>query len=326
MKVIVQYSGGKDSQAALIWAVKKYGTKNIIAVFCDTVWEHDITYNHINKTCLDLGVELKILRSKKYNGMIDLAKKKGRFPSTKARFCTQELKTKPFIDYVLDECSNILVIQGIRGAESVSRSKMSSQCTVFKYYLEPYQTNSMIVEHLESLDKISHAQKSKLRKAKSRLLEGKEDPKYHAYRKKEVIEFVKNYACDIIRPHFDESAQFVINYIIENDQIPNLLYYMGSKRVGCYPCIMSGHNEVLTIIERDPQRIDEIIEYELEVGSSFFKIDYIPKRFQTGYDEKSGKYYTTAKDIVKYLLAKNATLDMFEDEAISCSSYYNLCE
>jgi len=327
MKVLVQYSGGKDSQAALIWAAKKYGVKNIQAVFCDTVWEHDLTYKHIIDTCADLGVELKILKSQKYDGMLDLAKKKKRFPSTRARFCTEELKTKAFIDYVLDYCKDILGIQGIRSAESYNRSKMQAQCTVFKYYFEPYQTNSMIVEYLESLQKLSKVQNQKLTKAKNRLAQGKEDPKFHTYRKDEVFDFVKVYATDILRPHFDKSGQYVIDFIIENGQVPNPLYYMGAKRVGCYPCFMSGHVEVFQIIKRDPHRIDEIGQYEDEIGSSFFKIDYIPKKFQTGVCKRTGKSFTKAADVKKYLLAKNATLNMFEpDAAISCSSYYHLCE
>lgn len=51
MKIIVSFSGGKDSQACLIWAVKKYGSKNVQAVFCDTGWEHSLTYKHIQDTC-----------------------------------------------------------------------------------------------------------------------------------------------------------------------------------------------------------------------------------------------------------------------------------
>lgn len=327
MKVIVQYSGGKDSQASLIWAVKKYGSKNIEAVFCDTGWEHEVTYNHIVDTCSDLDVDLKILKSKKYNGMVDLAKKKGRWPSPTARFCTEELKTKPFIDYVLDECQDILAVQGIRGAESASRAKMKIQCSVFKYYFEPYRTNSMIVEQLESLPALSMVQKQKLSKAKNRLELGKEDPKYFTYRKKEVKKFVAKYADDIIRPHFEESDQFVIDYIIDNGQQPNPLYFRGSKRVGCYPCIMSGHNEVLEIIRRDPGRMDEIETYENEVGRTFWRVDFMPKRFQTGRDPKTGKKFPTTKDVVKYLTEKNMTGDLFiDDHSISCSSYYHLCE
>ena len=113
MKILVSYSGGKDSQASLIWAIKEYGLKNIEAVFCDTGWEHPITYEHIQKTTDELGVKLVILKSKKYDGMVDMAQKKGRFPSTKARFCTEELKTIPFIDYILSHKENLLIMQGI---------------------------------------------------------------------------------------------------------------------------------------------------------------------------------------------------------------------
>ena len=68
VKVIVGWSGGKDSQASLNWAVKKYGVKNVVAVFCDTGWENPITYLHVVDVCEQLGVELVIVRSKKYTG------------------------------------------------------------------------------------------------------------------------------------------------------------------------------------------------------------------------------------------------------------------
>lgn len=43
MKIIVTFSGGKDSLAALLW-VRNNMTTNFIAVFCDTGWESEITY------------------------------------------------------------------------------------------------------------------------------------------------------------------------------------------------------------------------------------------------------------------------------------------
>jgi len=296
MKILVAYSGGKDSQACLIWSVKKYGAKNIEAVFCDTGWENPITYKHIINTCKNLDVKLITVKSKKYDGMVDMAKKKGRFASTMARFCTIELKTAPMIDYVLAQKEHILVIQGIRANESVSRSKMKSQCTFFKYYFEPY----------------GHDKKGKT--------------KFFTYRKKEIKEFVRNYANDILRPVFNWNSQDVIDYIIANGQQPNELYYQGFKRVGCFPCFMCGHQEVKELLKRFPERFSEIEKIEEEVKSSFFKIDYIPERFRTGFDAKSGKVFTKARDIKKYLNNKNLTIDMFEEEAMSCSSFYHLCE
>lgn len=42
-------------------------------MFCDTGWEHQLTYEHVRKTTEALGLELTVLRSKKYGGMVDLA-------------------------------------------------------------------------------------------------------------------------------------------------------------------------------------------------------------------------------------------------------------
>ena len=309
MKVIVAYSGGKDSQASLIWAIKKYGVSKIKAVFCDTGWENPITYQHISETTKDLGVELITVKSKKYNGMVDMAKKKGRFASTMARFCTSELKAIPFIDYVLDQKEHLIIIQGIRSDESESRSLMKKQCRYFKYYFEPYNINKKTGK-LKLNKKTGDSQK----------------PKYHTYRKKDIVEFRSKYSDDIFRPVFNWTGKQVIDYILENGQKPNPLYYEGFKRVGCFPCFMCGHQEVRQIIARYPERFNELIQIEKEVGNSFFKIDYIPDRFKTGLDEKSGKKYTRAIDIRKYLNNKNATLDMFESEGLSCMSFYSLCE
>ena len=182
MKVIVAFSGGKDSQACLIWAVKKYGAENITAVFCDTKWENPLTYKHIKYVVNDLQVKHITVSSNKYSGFLDLAERKKRFPSTMARFCTEELKSKPMIDFVLDEVSdNMICIQGIRAQESASRAKMNKHCIYFKYYFEPYGYNK------------------------------KKKPKYHTYRKKDVIAFRKKYSDDILRPVFEWSGREAID-------------------------------------------------------------------------------------------------------------------
>jgi 3'-phosphoadenosine 5'-phosphosulfate sulfotransferase (PAPS reductase)/FAD synthetase len=325
MKILISYSGGKDSQACLIWAAKEYGVENCEAVFCDTGWENPQTYEHIWATCGSLGVQLVVLKSKTYSGFIDLARKKKRFPSTKARFCTEELKVKPSIDYVLSHDENLIIIEGIRSSESFSRSQMQPSCTYFKYYFEPYRSNKMVIESLSAKSFLTAAQREKLSKAMARLEQGYDDNKYHTYRRGDVFNWTKKYNADRIRPIFDWEAQQVIDYIKDNGQTPNPLYYQGFTRVGCFPCIMSRHGGVKRIIDNFPEQWDKLKEYESELGTTFFPPDYIPNHAKTQ-RAPGGKVICTAEDVEVYLKRKNATPDMFEEDTPSCMSAYHLCE
>lgn len=300
LKVLVAFSGGKDSLASLIWTIKESGFKkeSIEAVFCDTGWEHELTYKHINEVVEKLGVKLVTLKSKKYNGFLDLAEKKGRFPSTKARFCTEELKTKPMIDYIIDQCNcNVIIIQGIRSDESKSRSLMDKQCTYFRYYYEPY-----------GYDKNNK-------------------PKTHTYRRKEVKKFRENYLDDVLRPVFDWTGQEVMQYILDNGLRPNPLYFQGAKRVGCFPCIMCSHGEIKTMSENHPDYIVRLKNAEKKIGRTFFPPDYISKKYMTRIDEKTGKKIPTVENVIKYVADRNPK-ELFEDENIDrrCMSFYGICE
>lgn len=328
MKIIVQYSGGKDSQASLLWAVEKYGVKNIVAQFSDTGWESEITYKHILETTKALGVHLIQLKSKKYpSGMVELAKFKKRFPASKSRYCTTELKVIPFIDYLLDEVKdNVLIIQGIRANESEARSKMKDQCSLFKYYFVPYTNNFIKLENVnKAIDKLRRANKkvpiSKLKEKETlteKLINGHVDNKFHTYRKADVKKFVKQYDDSIIRPFFEATGQDVIDYIYSKNQEPNELYEMGMSRVGCFPCVMAQHNEVKQIAKRFPERINEIAKIEDELNSTFFTTGKIPS-----YACANGKYPTIIE--VKDYVGRNGK-ELFESEPMACMSYYNQCE
>jgi 3'-phosphoadenosine 5'-phosphosulfate sulfotransferase (PAPS reductase)/FAD synthetase len=331
MKILVPFSGGKDSEATLLWACEKYGVRNITAVFCDTKWEHEINYQHIKYVIDKLGVEFVNLVSKKYDGFIDLAKKRG-MSSSGRRICTIELKVVPMIDYVLSLNEHCIIIQGIRADESASRALMNDQCTFFKYYFEPYQTNTMIRNQLESVlnEKgiLSYAQKVKLQKANLRLSLGKEDPKFHTYRKKEVKIFNENFIHDILRPFFHATAMDVINYCLNRDFAINPLYFLGYSRVGCFPCIMATKNEMWLIISTDPDTVKKLLDLEYFVGKTFFKPDYVPKKYRRGYDPKSKKQLTRVIDVIEYLTEKHATGDLFKNDKQlnGCKSVYMICE
>ena len=68
LKIIIQFSGGKDSLATLLWVINESGFKkeSMGVVFCDTVWEHDITYEHIKEVIEKTGIKSTTLKSKKY--------------------------------------------------------------------------------------------------------------------------------------------------------------------------------------------------------------------------------------------------------------------
>jgi 3'-phosphoadenosine 5'-phosphosulfate sulfotransferase (PAPS reductase)/FAD synthetase len=300
--VLCTWSGGKDSQASLIWTLDAYPLDryDTRAVFCDTGWEHELTYKHVQYVTSSLGVSLSTIRSKKYNGMVDLALQKGRFASRKARFCTEKLKVEPMIDYILDECkNNVLVIQGIRADESADRAKMSKFCTFFKYYFEPY-----------GYDK-------------------KGKPKYYYYRKKEVVKWLETYTANVYRPVLEKTAQEVIQISLDAGLSLNDLYYMGASRVGCYPCNQCQQVEIKNMIEHAPEYIERLDNAEIEVGRSFFPPDYIPKRYNTGIDTKTGKTFPWIRDIVRYLKDKQATGQLFKEHKQPerrCMSAFHICE
>lgn len=120
----VGVSGGKDSTALLLWAVYESGIprNQLVASFCDTKNEAECTYEHIRM----LNEKVFPIETIETEGFFELAKRKKRFPSTKARFCTQELKLKPTKAYIekLSERGEVISLSGVRRGESFERSKL----------------------------------------------------------------------------------------------------------------------------------------------------------------------------------------------------------
>ena len=288
MRILVQFSGGKDSQACLIKAVNDYGKDKVTAVFCDTGWEHTDTYVHIESVCQQLGVELITLKSQKYTDFVDMAIKRTRFPSSQRRFCTSELKVIPMIDYILSQDDSFIIIQGIRAKESKARAGYDVECSYFKEYFN---------DEVKGL-----------------------------YHKKAVLEWCKTHDASVLRPIFHWTAQEVIDYILTNGQRPNPLYERGFSRVGCFPCVMCRKREI-QLISKDMWAAQRLVDAENKMkectknGSTFFSPKYIPKRF-------CEKAYPTIQEVFNYVNRDDAQLDLFEPEGgYSCMSvYHGLCE
>jgi 3'-phosphoadenosine 5'-phosphosulfate sulfotransferase (PAPS reductase)/FAD synthetase len=158
---LVSVSGGKDSTATLLVAMER-GVENLSAVFCDTGNEHESTYDYVRYLEQATGVSIKwlkqdftdwwwrrrdfvrdkwaakgvpddvIARALAFleqgptgNPFLDLCIIKSRFPSRKAQFCTQYLKSEPATEYALElmaDGSELTSWQGIRAEESPNRA------------------------------------------------------------------------------------------------------------------------------------------------------------------------------------------------------------
>lgn len=284
------WSGGKDSQACLIHSVKKYGVNNVTAVFCDTGWEHEVTTKHVVDVCVTMGVQLITLRAEKL--FEDLCVYKHIFPNGKRRFCTVELKVKPFIDWILSQDDSFLVIQGIRASESAKRAGYDVECNYFKEYYNGKAT----------------------------------------YRKKEVLEWSRTHDASVLRPIFHWSSQEVIDYILANDQTPNELYKRGCSRVGCFPCVYARLSEVKNVAtdEKYKERLillEDKVSEAMKIKTNranFFQTGKIPERFCRTNSNKS----PTVREVFDYVTRNDDIPNIFaEEEHTSCMSlYHGLCE
>jgi 3'-phosphoadenosine 5'-phosphosulfate sulfotransferase (PAPS reductase)/FAD synthetase len=124
VKCIVPVSGGKDSQACFKMAVEEFGADNVMGLFCDTNFEHPLTYNHIHDLKTMYGDVL--IHTISGGNVLDKSRKYSRFPGGGARHCTDELKireTRIFLKEYSEEHGEVQVWYGMRTDESSERSK-----------------------------------------------------------------------------------------------------------------------------------------------------------------------------------------------------------
>ena len=156
---VISFSGGKDSTAMLLLAIER-DTPDLSVVFADTGNEHEQTYDYVRYIEQTTGVPIRWVKadfsrqiagkrefvltkwSAKWGApqeaidraaaalvptgipFLDLCIWKGRFPSTKVAFCSEELKRNPIIEQVqkpLLETGNVISWQGVRRNESLNR-------------------------------------------------------------------------------------------------------------------------------------------------------------------------------------------------------------
>lgn len=337
MKHLVPVSGGKDSQATAIWALNN-GIP-FTPVFNDVKWESKLTYFHLEYMQTFFPEPITYLTSAKFGGMREMVLKKGRFPSSKARFCTELLKVLPMIDYVLAQTDDVTIYVGVRAQESLARRHLKADDEFFVHYFQPYKYRGKYDKKIAILEKrlakskagstgdlfgdSGHEKLVRLRRQNERT----KKPVYYTYRKKDVIAWCDKYSADVKRPLLKWTTEMVFDYIGAHGQKPNPLYSMGHKRVGCYPCIMETLPGIMHIAQQDPDRIEEIAAFELETDTTFFPPDYIPEAYCTKRTvSKKGvvKMVPTILDVVKYVMG-NPDQVALSLPATTCNSPYSLC-
>lgn len=268
MKRVIGYSTGKDSTALVLWAKERFAAADIIVVFNDAKWDHDLMFAYLEdmKKSLLLGLEFHVLPSM---GMEKLVKIKHRVPSPKARFCTEELKVKPMIEFLKTINDEYEMYDGKRRDESESRSQIPER------------------------------------------------------------EWSDWYDCWVNHPLAFWTVEQVFALAAKYSIPPNPLYLLDAGRVGCFPCVLINHREAKAFLSNPIMRPVFIERMELLSaacgGRSFFPPNYIPKRFQTGFDPKSGKKFPMNADVITYLDMKTMA-ELPWEERKTCMSIYNLCD
>ena len=139
---VLSLSGGKDSVAAALW-LRERGIPHV-RVFMDTGWEHPELYAHLDYLEGLLGPIIRLTPSipeipdgllreveavetlvgRSPSAFVRWAVRKGMFPSRMRRYCTQELKVRPFLRWVEQQDDEVLNVVGIRAEESPARAAL----------------------------------------------------------------------------------------------------------------------------------------------------------------------------------------------------------
>lgn len=301
MKHVVCFSGGKDSTALILWA--KENLPEFATVFCDTGWESPLTLAYIEEIDRTLlGGSLIRLASVKYGVPSHPVQPLRRGASARDRHRFR---------FVTDRYERRRQNVGMRNLVELKGRAPSAKA---RFCTEALKVEPMIA-WLKGIDDhvtVYQGIRADESKARAAMLPRQWSDEYDAW---------------IERPLLLWSAAQCFALMKFWGVKPNPLYLLGAGRVGCFPCVMINMRELKALLggpvgDELKRRVTEL---EALVGRSFFEPTYIPERFCTGWDPKSGKPFCWSHDVFRYIESVDEDqLPMFE--ARSCMSVYNLCE
>ncbi len=125
-RYIARCSYGNDS-IAMLQILHEFGLKDVAVVYSDTGWASDawkVRVDQGEEWVRSLGWEAVRLTSIGFEASVRNHTAAGMFPTRLVKFCTQELKVRPFLKWVTaaDPDHRALVCVGVRRAESAARA------------------------------------------------------------------------------------------------------------------------------------------------------------------------------------------------------------
>jgi len=130
--VVVPWSGGKDSTAALVLALKVFPREKVIAVYSDTGVEFPQTQDYIEEVSRKLSIEVVRVHAGVDRGILEEGLP---LPTHDNRWCTLR-KVSAVENCVSGLRGNILVVVGDRDAESESRFRRPPVCKLSSSRIE----------------------------------------------------------------------------------------------------------------------------------------------------------------------------------------------
>jgi len=312
---VVSVSGGKDSTATLLLALRRVPRERLRAIFCDTGNEIDVTYRYLDDLEAHLGIRIDRLKA---DFTREIAVKR-RFIARDQR-TGRDKKTGRKLRWTNKAKRRALAVLHPTGNPYLDLclwkgrfpSRMAQFCT------EELKRNIAVAYQLELVDQgfavvswqgIRRDESVKRRTAKRMERIG---PRMYAF-----------------RPIVDWTAQQTVDFVRAQGCPLNPLYTQGQSRVGCV-CINSKKADLSAIAYRYPQEIERIASWELLVSQAS-KLGFTTFFYNNGKKQQDLRRIFAEGSIyskVARATGGDCALDLFYDEldAPSCASSYGLCE
>lgn len=216
---VIPVSGGKDSQLVAEEAVARYGPGRCRLVHHFTGIDHSLTYEHMRYMSERLGVPIVNTVNAKYRDMWDLLDQRNTVPSRVVRFCTDELKIQAFNQWL----------------DQFDLPTLRRMVVLMGMRAGESQNRSDKYGGLTPSDEFTLKDMNP-KKVRARFR-----------------------AVRVRLPIVDLSTQQVFDRLRALGARVNPLYARGHRRVGCYPCILSGKHD-FRLASRDPEGRETIIK------------------------------------------------------------------